>query len=408
MVGAGPAGLAAAATLTEIGVPAIAAEQGRHLSARFDDSSEEYVAGVGGAGLYSDGKFSFFPSASRLWLLRPQGRLREAYEWMGALLAPRGVGAPPLPRDVHDAVVVPPYGTSVLKAYPSSYMHPAQRRDLTMDLAERAGEVLLPRTAARLVDARVPTVRLHPAGGGPAREITPRAVIYSAGRFGPLRWPDASIATFRRVEIGVRIEQPTHRFFLDRNSATDPKWIRRSHDGRVEWRTFCCCRDGEVLATSFDGIVSVSGRADCPPTGRSNVGLNVRFLDATEGMRALHRLREHSGVAVTADGAATMACPASSRIADVLGRETVGRIAEGLSALVEEFELDPSSVTLHAPAVEGLGYYPTVDPELRVADLPVWAAGDAAGVFRGIVAALVSGRVAAFAAAEHARLAKGA
>ena len=38
--------------------------------------------------------------------------------------------------------------------------------------------------------------------------------------------------------------------------------------------------------SSSVGLSSVSGRADCPPTGRSNVGFLIRFVNASEGMAA--------------------------------------------------------------------------------------------------------------------------
>jgi hypothetical protein len=38
------------------------------------------TTGVGGCGLYSDGKFSFFPSATQLWQLRTRAALAASYE----------------------------------------------------------------------------------------------------------------------------------------------------------------------------------------------------------------------------------------------------------------------------------------------------------------------------------------
>src|SRR5437764_10029484 len=97
-----------------------------------------------------------------------------------------------------------------------------------------------------------------------------------------------------------------------------------SPDDRYSWRTFCCCRDGEVVRTEVRGVVSVSGRADGPTTGKSNVGFNLRVTDA--------RLADSlwpNGCWPTGDDRRVASQPlngfldnpASSAIAEVLGAE---------------------------------------------------------------------------------------
>jgi uncharacterized protein len=404
VIGAGPAGLAAGVALRQRGVGVLVVDQGYGLAERVDGPGEELVTGAGGAGLYSDGKFSFFPSASRLWELEPAVGVREAYAWVAELLAERKILAPRLPPDLNGAMVVPEAGASTMKAYPSMYVDVDDRRELIKTLTTQLGDALLLRMHAQVVDPRSPLVALRDRATGEERVLRPRSVVFAAGRFGPLSWPSQTApAIFRRVEVGVRIEQPADRFFLAHESGIDPKWIGRSSDGRCEWRTFCCCRQGEVVATSFDGVTTVSGRADCPPTGRSNVGLNVRLLDRDDAETAMRALlaEKHVGP-VTATAAEMLADPDGSPVIALLGAPTGRRIMEGLYTLVEEFALDTQSAVLHAPTIEGLGYYPSVDRSLRVDGLPVWVAGDSSGMFRGIVAALISGRVAAMAAARHA------
>jgi len=404
VVGAGPAGLAAGVALLERGVRVAVVDHGPALVDRGDGHDPDFVNGAGGAGLYSDGKFSFFPSASSLWKLSPPSGLDEAYLWVAGLLAERGIAVPPAPsgRERGKLAVAPAAGASIMKAYPSMYVGIEDRRALVERLADRLGDALLLRTHARLLDAGSPKLALRSLEGRAERLVSPRAAIYAAGRFGPLGWPrELAPAAFCRVEIGVRLEQPADRFFLAGEGETDPKWICRSADRRCEWRTFCCCKQGEVISTSFQGIVTVSGRADCPPTGRSNVGLNVRLLDRREAMDALERLLERRGAPSTSTAAEVLADPERSEIADTLGPPTARRIAEGLSAVVKRFAFEADGARLYAPALEGLGYYPAVGRALRVDSLPIWVAGDNTGRFRGIVAALISGRMAAAGAAEQ-------
>lgn len=390
ILGAGPAGLAAGVTATEKGLSCAVLEAGKEASHREHGRAADLVTGVGGAGLYSDGKFSFAPSASALWGLKPQAALRESYEWVAARLDEHGVASPPFPDDAS----MPPDRSGHLKAYPSRYMSFEGRMALIASLAERTRNP--PRTGAFASLTQGPNGITVDCSDG--TWIRARAAIVASGRFGSLGLVQGLDSRFRRVEIGMRVEQDAGRFALDASpfaQLLDPKWVRRSPDGRYEWRTFCCCRDGEVVETSFDGLTTVSGRADCPPTGRSNFGLNVRFSDADEGMRALEQALEAARrPPIRLPARELLGAPGASEVARSLGAEVACSLAAGLEALAEDSGRSLQDASLVLPAVEGVGYYPHVDDTLRVANA-IWAAGDVAGVFRGIVPALVTGRMAA-------------
>lgn len=80
----------------------------------------------------------------------------------------------------------------------------------------------------------------------------------------------------------------------------------------------------------------------------------------------------------------------------VYGPELRTLMLRGLTRLAATFpELDPSGTQLIGPTLEGVGWYPKVDGDLRLLDAPAWVAGDACGLFRGIVASLISGHYAA-------------
>src|SRR5262245_31573660 len=93
VVGAGPAGLSAAAELAAAGAACLIVDGGPPAHARRRDSPDDLLAGVGGAGLFSDGKHSFFPSASRLWTLPDPAVLARAFDATAALLARYGIAA---------------------------------------------------------------------------------------------------------------------------------------------------------------------------------------------------------------------------------------------------------------------------------------------------------------------------
>ena len=66
---------------------------------------------------------------------------------------------------------------------------------------------------------------------------------------------------------------------MQETTLTDPKFKFVEPSGNVEWRTFCACKDGEAVLSTTQGLWTVSGRADCEPTGKSNIGLNTRIKD---------------------------------------------------------------------------------------------------------------------------------
>lgn len=394
VIGAGPAGLAAGVAALDRGRSVRVLERGGSAAQRDRSRSQDLVSGVGGAGLYSDGKFSFAPSATGLWTLRPSSALQEAYGWAAERLREGGLEPPPFSAEEAARSEM----TNSIKAYPSQYMALDARERLIASLEQRLGDRLVVGADAQLKSNAREVIADWDGGS-----LRARCAVFASGRFGPLRDAGALTSTFRRVEVGMRVEQDASRFALDAEHVTallDPKWIRGSADGQLEWRTFCCCRRGEVVETRFDDLCTVSGRADGPPTDRSNVGLNVRFLDVEQAVEALARVTGAAREGPLRIAAAELVeDPDSSPVAQRFGGMIANALARGLEAFAADLRADVAGAVLHLPALEGVGYYPAVDSMLKVAPR-IWAAGDATGVFRGLVPALVSGRLATTSAAD--------
>src|SRR5262249_4747943 len=85
------------------------------------------------------------------------------------------------------------------------------------------------------------------------------------------------------------------------------------------------------------------------------------------------------------DGGADATAGALGFLASRLLIEGLSRLRAACPALAK------AGCRVVAPAVEGVGRYPELPAGLRAAPYPVWVAGDATGVFRGLTAALVSG-----------------
>ena len=236
-------------------------------------------------------------------------------------------------------------------------------------------------------------------GGAQQYSLSARALIVANGRLGPLflqQMLSAEQLTYRRLEVGLRIQQPAAQFFLRNAMTLDPKRIWRRPDGLCEWRTFCCCRNGEIVSVVSDSLLSVSGRSDVAPTGYSSVGFHARVLEPTvaasiwEPFRVqAARLREP--IVEPLESFLKAGNTSSSPLGALFGPHLATLLEDGLHRLLNTFQEANVAAILHAPAIEGVLYYPRLDQELRLPEFPVWVAGDASGQFRGITAALVSG-----------------
>ncbi|WP_074018882.1 FAD-dependent monooxygenase [Xenorhabdus thuongxuanensis] len=402
IIGAGPAGLAAAQRLKGNGLHSILIDQGRAIQKRDKDIEEELTQGHGGAGLYSDGKFSFFPSASHLWDLPQQDALHAAYDWTCNLLTSYGLDTPPFPD--HPKAYTVGSGEWMLKDYPSDYLSLQARLELITQLVQSTESDIL-------TDTQVSHYRYLPEhdyfeftltdGKDSFKTLHVRRVIVASGRFGPLGIPDKSRQSFRRLEVGFRIEQPHDLSFFGNMSQLDPKLKFQLGSGEVEWRTFCACRGGETVLTQTLGLWTVSGHSDGPYSGRSNVGFNTRVLDEGIAKEALPAVLEalsksESHFRVKLQDVLNMDSESATRLKNIYGEKLMNLMLDGIKSLMKKFPIiDHPETRLIGPTLEGIGWYPEVNGELRMPDSPVWVAGDACGLFRGIVAAFISGHYAA-------------
>ncbi|WP_082126899.1 FAD-dependent oxidoreductase [Allosalinactinospora lopnorensis] len=403
VIGAGPAGLAAAQELDNEGQRIALLDSGRSVQERDRHHPEDMTCGHGGAGLFSDGKFSFFPSASALWRLPDREALRRAYDWTSEILTPLGLDVPPFPEspDQYSAGK----GEWVLKEYPSSYLDLPTRLALTDKLVSTLGCDVLTQThvesAAYDGERQAHVVRCSRPGGDPF-DLEAKRLLVATGRFGPLHLSGLVRSwTFKRLEAGVRIRQPADRAFFADLGQLDPKLRFLTPEQTTEWRTFCACRRGEAVLTRTQGLWTVSGRADGPPTSESNIGFNTRVEVpeiARDGLQRLLRAASSSDGAFTLPLADVLArtSTAEQLMSRTYGEEVYELIRSGLVRISERFPaIRDEETALIGPTLEGVGWYPQVDGDLRSPDAPLWVAGDACGLFRGIVAAMISGYYAA-------------
>lgn len=402
IIGAGPAGLAAAAACRHSNVTYRSFDAGGRLEQRSRSDSSSLVQGTGGAGLYSDGKFSFFPSATHLWRLQDSAILQRAYHWFEELVSPYGLAVPPFESDAPLTEASIPRGQLRQKRYKSEYMSFAERSRLISILEQEHQPFVVCGAYARFDiehHCKVLTCEVERLGG--VTKVTPRrGIVVATGRHGPLahHLTTALLPTeFRYVELGVRIEQLSGQFFLRDQPDLDPKLLLHVTPGS-ECRTFCCCRDGEAVTTlTPEGVTSISGRADVGVTGRSNVGFNVRTTDEALGAQIWQEYRnveQAVDVHETAwmQGRELVGNESLRVVTSWIGPTAASLLMRGLANLIDAYpEIGSTRTRLLGPCVEGVGWYPAIDRSLRVAPYPLWVAGDATGIFRGLTASFVSG-----------------
>jgi uncharacterized FAD-dependent dehydrogenase len=421
IIGGGPAGLATGQVLAEAGIDFVLFEAGKALLERQHEQAGHLGAGIGGAGLFSDGKFSFYPSGTHLYTLADRLRLEEAYGSIERQLTEAGIEAPPLSPDAGDGFVAAD-APMIAKTYPSTYGSLIQRRALIGRMIRDFEEQIRCETRVEHIDETADGFSLRSVGtDGNIRDEQFSHLALATGRFGPqalagmLSSPMAM--TDLRLEFGIRLEHPDGVGFLSRVKRPDVKFILDALETEV--RTFCTCRNGEVWMIPYGDVAALSGRSDGPPSRYCNFGLLARFTGQRfeTGRRIWDAMQKELGEEAPAvwqplpeflgqrmpDGdpdphGRPWYPQGGFRRGDIAGKlhpELYEILAESLRMLIGCFPdmLSPETVCLF-PAIEGVGAFPAVDNGLSAGDGRIWFCGDVVGRFRGLVPALVSGAYA--------------
>jgi uncharacterized protein len=390
IIGGGPAGLSIANALSLGGDHNfLLIDSGKSLEERDRHSPGGISSGLGGAGLFSDGKFSFFPSASKLWHLPDKESLDQAYQWLTTLFAQYNKDVPPIDLN-HTNYVVQTSGS--LKFYPSFYLELDARYHLISHLTKKLqNNIQTDTTLTDIVQMNDGSYKIVTNG----EPLYCNKICWASGKMSPLLMQELSIPLehqFQRTELGVRIQgHYQHPFFtelLAEQNTLDPKYIFFDQDAPVSWRTFCFCRRGEIVNSGTEDYVLYSGRSDCDPTDLSNIGFNTRIEGDLGGTLQLPELPAPF-VLCLEKFFAEPRCLESH-----FPKEYATYIAKGIHELANKFpglRQNSDGIDLIGPTVEGVGAYPVVDGQLKIPGHSIYVAGDAVGSFRGITAAMLSG-----------------
>jgi hypothetical protein len=448
IVGAGPAGLFAARELVRAGRRVVILDKGREIDRRTCPLKTgnrgcvhcrpcNVVCGWGGAGAYSDGKLTLTPEfggnleryCGRAELERLIAEVDRVYVENGAspeLFEPKGEFA----RAILDKA-----RRAGLEVIPATIRH--MGTDRSKDILRHIHDELKGRCDIRMNtpvaevladEARaVRGVRLESG-----EILSADRVLLAPGREGAA-WMEAAVRKLDLpiaalpVDIGVRVEIPaawakeiTDRFYEVKAILNTPTF-----DDRV--RTFCMCPNGEVTTEfqSLHDIVTVNGHSNRDPDKRTE-NTNFAILVSTEFTKPfsdpngygshIARLANMLGGTVLVQRLGDLkkgrrSTPA--RIAKGLVRPTLGSAEPGdLSFVLPYRHLVGILEMIHAldeiiPGIDGphtllygieVKFYSLkleLDEGLRTDMRGLYAAGDGAGVTRGVIQSSASGLWAA-------------
>ncbi len=444
IVGAGPAGIFAALELTHSSSPRVLMlDKGPALEKRRCPSRETgrcmqcatcaLMTGWGGSGAFSDGKLTLTTQVGGLLAdIRGEEEAKQLVQEVDALWVRYGADGEPYSGDLDRIEEVARRALLAelrLQHYPIRHLGTERSGDILgamyKELVGRGVEVCTRTEVARVLTDDGIVTGVETANG---KVLTADYVIVAPGREGA-DWltqlaRDLNLTlSINPVDIGVRVELPAHVLAPLTDLLYEPKfyYFSRSFDDKV--RTFCVCPYGEVVTEWAGDVMTVNGHSYAHQrTDNTNFAVLVSknftepFKEPTAYGKHIARLANllSGGIMV-------------QRLGDLRsGRRTTGQRLERCITRPTLKEATPGDLNLVLPhryivnilemidaldqvapgvssrhtllyGVEAKFYSSrlelTRDLETQVHNL--FAAGDGAGVTRGLVQASASGLVAA-------------
>jgi uncharacterized FAD-dependent dehydrogenase len=397
IIGGGPSGLAAGNILAKTGIDFLIIDKGDYLYKRNQNTPKDIVTGIGGGGLYSDGKVSFFPSGSNLYSLKPE-LLKKSYQNLTELFQ-------------NFSIEIPSFDSQWLnQKYVSGNNHPVQNKDyeskvLSQDDLYKVGfylydqigkeKFLIHHSVTKIQqDKNIYHIDVTNSSNETSKRIKTRNIIFCGGKFGALNLPsfiDEINLEFKKFEFGIRIETDHENFDFKEYKQTDLKLLMQDEENKgIEFRTFCFCRNGYIVHGKFEEINSFNGVSNKSEHSKTNFGINLRIKD-----EAVFNLHQEELFNLKKSGSII-----NQSVKDFLSTKNVNWSKDiydlFYKCLTTYFpKVCDSNAEITGPSFEYFGNYPKLNNELKLLDQNFWVCGDATGDFRGLMPSLVSGYLAA-------------
>lgn len=371
IIGAGPAGLLAGMYLEENGIDFIIIEKGKNFENRDKDNPFDVSYGFGGAGLYSDGKLSYPPSASKLWTTIDENNLKYSYEYVKKIFYESNIEL-----SEWNPSWTNKYEYIEEKLYDSMYISWQERNVILNKLYEKLKYKILLDTQVSKINYVKDIYELSCNN----KVICSKILIMATGKnqAAKLFSKDDIENKFFIAEMGIRVEVNNEEFLVDKSDQIDYKMIS-SIDKYTQLRTFCCCRKGIVRESLYDNHLTYNGEKE-DFSQKSNIGIVLRTKNIeSEYYKEIEKCYQNNNNKVLT-------------IDDYMsGTNIIGYKTDNLlKTFLSKLHLDNCQGLVYGPEIEKFGYYPKLDKNLQCQN-NVFYIGDATGEFRGLMAAFVSG-----------------
>ncbi|MFW6082380.1 MAG: NAD(P)/FAD-dependent oxidoreductase [Desulfosalsimonas sp.] len=295
IVGGGPAGLFAAWHLAEhSGLSVLLLEKGKRPDkrrCRIDESTEcpgcnpcDVLCGIGGAGLFSDGKLNFIPRLGKTDLTQfmPPAEAQALIDETECVFDAFGMTGPVFPTDIQHARDLRKHA----RKHGIDLLIIRQKHLGSDRLPEYIGRMQSRLEKTTTIRTMEPVTDVVPEAPGRIRVISEKnqylaeSVILAPGRAGA-DWVSQLARRYgismhhRGIEVGVRVE--VHREIMDDlcNVIYDPTFFIQTAKYDDETRTFCTNNGGFVTQENYRGFVCVNGHAYM---NRKSGNTNFAFL----------------------------------------------------------------------------------------------------------------------------------
>jgi len=441
IVGAGPAGLFAAHEASKNkNLKITVVEMGPDVQ---DRGKKDYLHGVGGGGTFSDGKLNLDPEiGGDMTQFMPRDEALEYIAYIEKVFLDHGAGA----KGGESVVDSKAIGLkrkakkAGVKYIPIHQRHigsdhlPEVISSIKKEMEERGVKFVLNTAAEDIIinGEKVTGVRL--AGG---EELPADYVIIGSGR-GGAKWfmslcSRHKIPTkFQALDVGVRVEVPNEVMEEITAISWDPKFHIQTKQYDDFVRTFCTNPSGYVVAENYGDFICVNGHSlrdkhsentnfaflvqialTEPVENTTEYGESIARLATTigGGKPTIQRLGDlKSGRRSTWERIRKSYVPPTLKnatpgdISMILPGRIVTDLLEGLDALDAVIPgVAADSTLLYAPEIKFHALRVDVSKKMETKIKNLFAAGDGAGVSRGIVGAAVTGLVAAKEISERSK-----
>lgn len=385
IIGAGPAGLFAGWTLEQYGINYCILEKGKNFLDR--DKNKEYDVGfgVGGAGLFSDGKLSYPPSASKLWTKGNPKILEKVYKNLKKFFEQNQYMLEDWSEEWIKEHSKFEYKNSensdiVQKKYKSTFLDESTRNRILSFTDENIGKnIIIGREVCEI--NKIKKIFIVKSKCGQMYES--HNIILAVGKANYIRILNNAkqFKKFFVSEMGIRVSFNNN--YLNKKVSNDLDYkVISDIDDQNHVRTFCYCKNGKIAKSLYDdNHVTFNGeRINNKNNNYSNIGIvfrtkNINSVYANEMQYIFNNAKQYQ-----------YSINEYLLEKNIIGINTDRFLKKLLSHIIKP----ESKGIVIGPEIEKFGEYLVLNKNLQSIK-GLYVIGDSTGIFRGLMAAFISG-----------------